>query len=136
MIPKNEVEAVFGVPIPYEGHADKAVQAALEMRKALNELNKERAGKGKVPFRHGVGIHTGEVLAGNTGSNDRLSYALIGDTVNLASRIQGLTKEIPCDILLSEATAMRLQDPFHLEKEGGRRVKGYSRPITVYRILE
>ncbi len=132
----DEVEAVFGVPIPYEGHADKAVQAAFEMRKALNELNKERAGKGKVPFRHGVGIHTGEVLAGNTGSNDRLSYTLIGDTVNLASRIQGLTKEIPCDILLSEATAMRLQDPFHLEKEGARRVKGYSRPVTVYRILE
>ncbi|MCP4669244.1 MAG: adenylate/guanylate cyclase domain-containing protein [Deltaproteobacteria bacterium] len=75
-------------------------------------------------------------MAGNTGSNDRLSYALIGDTVNLASRIQGLTKEFQCDILLSEATATRLQDPFHLEKEPAQMVKGYSRPITVYRILE
>jgi adenylate cyclase len=130
----DEVEAVFGVPIPCERHADRAVRAALEMRKALHELNNERALKGRIPFRHGVGIHTGEVLAGNTGSNDRLSYTLIGDTVNVASRIQGLTKEIPCDILLSEATAMRLQDAFHLEKEGARRVKGYSRPITVYRI--
>jgi len=132
----DEVEAVFGVPIPYDGHADKAVQAALEMREGLEELNKERAKEGKVPFRHGVGIHTGEVLAGNTGSEDRLSYALFGDTVNLASRIQGLTKEFRCDILLSEATATRLQDSFHLEKEPAQRVKGYSKPITVYRILD
>jgi class 3 adenylate cyclase len=132
----DEVEAVFGVPIPYNGHADKAVQAAMEMRKALHALNQERAGNGKVPFRHGVGIHTGEVLAGNTGSHDRLSYTLIGDTVNLASRIQGLTKEIPCDILISEATAKRLRDASYLKKEGPRRVKGYTRPITLYRIPE
>ena len=132
----DEVEAVFGVPIPYEGHADKAVQAALEMRRALKELNKERAIEGKIPFRHGVGIHTGKVLAGNTGSNNRLSYTLIGDTVNVASRIEGLTKEIPCDILVSEETAVRLQGSFLLEKEGPRRIKGYSRPITVYRIPE
>ena len=76
------------------------------------------------------------LLAGNTGSNNRLSYTLIGDTVNVASRIEGLTKEIPCDILVSEETAVRLQGSFLLEKEGPRRIKGYSRPITVYRIPE
>jgi len=69
----DEVEAVFGIPVPYKSHADKAVLAALEMRKNLEDLNRARAEEGKMPFRHGIGIHTGEVLAGNTGSEDRLS---------------------------------------------------------------
>jgi len=106
------------------------------MREGLKNFNMKRVKEGKVPFRHGMGVHTGEVLAGNTGSEDRLSYALIGNTVNLASRIQGLTKKFRCDILLSKATVIRLQNSFHLEKEPAQMVKGYSRPITVYRILD
>ena len=131
----DEIEAVFGVPLGYEAHADKAVLAALEMRKSLEKLNSERIEKGNSPFSHGVGIHTGMVLAGNTGSEDRLSYALIGDTVNLASRIEQLTKEFHCDILVSEQTARGLESPFRMKKEIPQKVKGYSRPLTVYRVL-
>jgi adenylate cyclase len=131
----DEVEAVFGVPVAYEGHVDNAVLAALEMRKSLEELNRVRAKEGKEPFRHGIGIHTGEVLAGNTGSEDRLSYTLIGDTVNLASRIQELTKEFQCDILVSEEAVKMLENGFDMKKESPSMVKGYSTPITVFQVF-
>jgi len=131
----DEIETVFGVPLMYEDHAQKAIVAALEMRAVLEELNKVRTADGLTPFRHGIGIHTGIVLAGNTGSEDRLSYTLIGETVNLASRIQGLTKQIKCDILASEETVTRLTGDFRLEKESPQMVKGYSKPITVYRVV-
>ncbi len=131
----DEIESVFGMPLRYERHADKAVLAALEMRKSLDDLNRGREKEGKRPFRHGIGIHTGSVLAGNTGSEDRLSYALIGDTVNLASRIQDLTKVFDCDILISQETANSLQNSFQMEKKPPQMVKGYSRPIVVYRII-
>jgi class 3 adenylate cyclase len=105
------------------------------MRKRLEELNSTRMKEGKTPFSHGIGIHTGIVLAGNTGSEDRLSYALIGDTVNLASRIEQLTKALRCDILVSEETVKRLENTFQMKAETPQRIKGYSRPLNVYRLL-
>ena len=131
----DEIEAVFGVPLKTADHADRAVQAALDMRRNLEELNSRRALLGKTPFRHGIGIHTGPVLAGNTGSEDRLSYALIGDTVNLASRIEGLTKTLQWDILVSDEAVSRLSGSFPLKKEGPQTVKGFSKPIIVHKIL-
>ncbi len=132
----DEIEAVFGVPVPFEDHADMAVQAAREMRRALAELNRERRAQGRPPFAHGVGIHTGPVLAGNSGSEDQLSYALIGSTVNVASRIQGLTKELGWDILASAQTVSALYGDYRTEELPPRLVKGYSKPVTVYKILE
>jgi class 3 adenylate cyclase len=132
----DEIETVFGVPLAYDDHAQKAVLAALEMRAVLEDLNNMRNTEGLTPFRHGIGIHTGIVLAGNTGSEDRLSYTLIGGTVNLASRIEGLTKALQCDILVSEDTVKWLTGDFHLEKEPPQMVKGYSKPITVYRVVK
>jgi class 3 adenylate cyclase len=131
----DEIESVFGVPVKCDDHKEKAILAALEMRERLEVLNDERTRVGKVPFGHGIGIHTGSVLAGNTGSEDRLSYALIGDTVNVASRIGGLTKLFECDILVSQETALGLLDSFRMEKKPTQMVKGYSKPVTVYRIL-
>jgi class 3 adenylate cyclase len=131
----DEIEAVFGVPLKIGDHADRAVQAALNMRSNLEELNAKRAQIGKPPFRHGIGIHTGPVLAGNTGSEDHLSYALIGDTVNLASRIEGLTKALHWDILISDEATGHLSGSFPLEKEGPQNVKGFSKPIIVHKIL-
>jgi adenylate cyclase len=131
----DEIEAVFGVPLKVVDHADRAVHAALDMRRNLEKLNDRRVLLGKTPFRHGIGIHTGAVLAGNTGSEDRLSYALIGDTVNLASRIEGLTKGLQSDILISHETISRLSGSFDLERETPQNVKGFSKPITVYKIL-
>jgi len=131
----DEIEAVFGVPLKIGDHADRAVHAALDMRKNLEELNQKRALLGKTPFRHGIGVHTGPVLAGNTGSDDRLSYALIGDTVNLASRIEGLTKVLQWDILISHETISHLTSSFEMKKEDPQNVKGFSKAITVYKIL-
>lgn len=131
----DEIEAVFGVPLKYDDHAQKAVMAALEMRKCLEELNRRRVEQKMMPFTHGVGIHTGEVLAGNTGSEDQLSYALIGDAVNMASRIGGLTKKYRCDILASEETVRRVKSPFKTEKHDATGVRGFSKPITTYRII-
>ena len=131
----DQIEAVFGVPVPHPDHPDLAVAAALGMRAALEELNQERARQGKPPFAHGVGIHSGPVLAGNSGSDDQSAYALIGDTVNLASRIEGLTKELGGDILISQGTLVRLAGPPQVEPLEPRLVKGYSRPITIYRVL-
>jgi adenylate cyclase len=131
----DEIEAAFGVPIPSDSHADDALRAALAMRNALAELNRTRSAAGKPPFRHGIGIHTGVVLAGNTGSEDHLSYALIGDTVNLASRIQGLTRSMEWDIVVSEETVRSLKGSFELREEAPTVVKGYSKPIVIYSVL-
>ena len=130
----DEIEAVFGVPLRYSDHADKAVLAALEMRENLEMLNRGRAERGVQSFSHGIGIYTGEVLAGNTGSKNRLSYALIGDTVNLAKRIEELTKEFHCDILVSEQTVKRLEKPFQMTEGSSIMVKGHSTPITVHQV--
>jgi class 3 adenylate cyclase len=131
----DEIEAVFGVPIDHSEHADNAVQAALEMRKSLDLLNEQRTGLGRPPFAHGIGICTGQVLAGITGSDNRQSYTLIGSTVNLASRIEQLTKKVGWDILISEETVANLKVNFSLKAEQPQSVKGYSKPITVYRLL-
>ena len=132
----DEIEAVFGVPIQDSNHAEHALCAAIDMRKSLENLNGERVRQGKIPFRHGIGIYTGTVLAGNTGSDDRLSYTLIGNTVNLASRIQGMTKDLQWDILVSKETVEKLSRPFPLHEESARMIQGYSMPVTVYRLME
>ena len=131
----DEIEVVFGVPIEQPGHADKAVRAALEMRRRLDELNGQRAGQEKPPLEHGIGICTGQVLAGITGSDDRQSYTLIGSTVNLAARIENLTKKVGCDILVSEETVAGLTNAFPLKEEKPQPVKGYPKPVKVYRLL-
>jgi class 3 adenylate cyclase len=106
--------------------------AALEMKESLEELNSSRLKEGKTPFRHGIGIHTGELLAGNTGSEDQPSYALIGDTVNLASRLQGLNKEFGTEIIISAATRKRLDDSFNLKRLPATKVKGKSGTETLF----
>ena len=131
----DEIEAVFGVPIDHPGHADRALLAAMEMRKSLDLLNEQRTGLGKPPFARGIGICTGQVLAGITGSDNRQSYTLIGNTVNLASRIEELTKKADWDIPVGEETVANLAQPFPLEKVDPQPVKGYLKPVTVYRLL-
>ena len=129
------MEAVFGGPLPFEDHADRAIRVALDMQQRLAAFNRERERQGLSPFRQGIGMHTGEVLAGTVGSEDRLSYALIGDTVNLASRIQGLTKEVQCDILASEETVTRLKESVRIGRRFTKHVAGREAPVTVYEIL-
>jgi len=129
----DEIEAVFGAPAAEPRHADHALAAALEMRRRLAEWNDGRRAAGRVAIRHGIGIHTGEVLAAAVGSPERQSYALVGDSVNLASRIQDLTKDVGAEVLVSGATVRRLREPAALEALPAVRVKGRSAEVEVYR---
>jgi len=131
----DEIEAVFGAPIDCGDHPDMAVKAALEMRKRLNALNKRFEQQGLGALSHGIGIHSGAVLAGNIGSEDRMSYALVGDTVNLASRIEGLTKTYASDIIISQTTFNLLTESYATEKLDAVKVKGKDDEIIIYRVL-
>lgn len=132
----DEIEAVFGIPIPSKDHADAAIYAALDMRQALESLNAERSSQGKPTFAHGIGIHSGYVLAGNSGSEEQSAYALIGNTVNIASRIQGLTKKLGCDILVSQETVKRMKEIYRMEAYPPHVIKGYSKPVIVHRLIK
>jgi adenylate cyclase len=131
----DEIEAVFGAPIWTEDHAAMAVRAAVDMRRRLREWNARREAAGQPALRHGIGIHTGTVLAGNIGGAERLSYALVGDPVNMASRIQGLTKDFKVDILISEATRSRLDGGVQVEELPAVRVKGRAEEVNVYKVV-
>ena len=85
-------------------------------------------------MRHGIGIHTGSVVAANIGSTDRMSYAMVGDTVNVASRIQGLSKELDTDILISETTHAMLSSGAPTVKLPAMKVKGKKEPVEVYKV--
>jgi class 3 adenylate cyclase len=103
----DAVMAVFGVPIS-DGHAEdaaRAARAALAMSARLDEMNTRRATRGLKPIDIGIGIHTGELVAGNIGSKKRMEYTVIGDSVNLASRLESMTKELHQRVVVSEATA-------------------------------
>ncbi|MBU3952475.1 MAG: adenylate/guanylate cyclase domain-containing protein [Proteobacteria bacterium] len=131
----DEIEAVFGAPVGFDDHPEMAVRAALEMRKRLLELNVTLEGQGVEPLGHGIGIHSGAVLAGNIGSQERMSYALVGDTVNTASRIEGLTKVYDTDIILSQTTHNLLIGSYATKQLAPVRVKGKDDDLIVYTLL-
>jgi adenylate cyclase len=132
----DEIYAVFGAPINREDHPARAFQAGLEMGRRLEDLNERFEKDGWPRLRHGIGIHSGEALAANIGSQDRLSYLLVGDTVNLASRLQSLTKEIDTELIVSASTHARLKESelrgTDLKELPPRRVKGRSLPVAFF----
>jgi adenylate cyclase len=130
----DEIEAVFGAPIYRNDHPVLAVRAALEMKERLRGVNRELNRRGYPDLFHGIGIHTGEVLAANIGSPERLSYALVGDTVNLASRVQGLNKEFGTEILITAATRAALNGDFSLRVLPATPVKGKSGLVELYAV--
>lgn len=105
----DAVMALFGAPVPSQTHALDAYKAALDMRAALARMNKDWAERGLPEIRFGIGIHSGPVLAGNIGAANRMEYTVIGDTVNTASRIEGLCKTCQKDLLISESAADLIQ---------------------------
>jgi adenylate cyclase len=128
----DEIYAVFGAPISRPDHPTAAVKAAIAMNRRLIELNENFSKRGWPILRHGIGIHTGGAVAASIGSPDRLSYLLVGDTVNLASRVQGLTKDMGEEIIISQATRACLRDDFPLKRLTPAKVKGKSEPVEIF----
>lgn len=125
--------AVFGTPLnPLSDHANHAVIAAREMVHALEAFNADQATRGEPVVRFGIGIATGPVVAGNVGSHERLEYTVIGDTVNLASRLQTMTKTRNTEALISGATAAALHDTLGLVSAGEIEVRGKQQPVPVF----
>jgi len=129
------IMAIFGAPAPQPEHAQFAVQAALEMKLRLQVFNTKRAQAGKEPIRVGVGINTGEVVVGNIGSEQRLEYTAIGDAVNLASRLEGITKQYGVQILISEFTYREIEGQFIVRELDDVRVKGKLQPVKIYEVI-
>jgi adenylate cyclase len=123
---------MFGAPLEQPDHARRAVQAALAMQQAAAEVSRQRD-ETQWAVAYGVGIATGPAVVGQIGSERRLDYTAIGDTVNLAARLEG--KAPPGAILISEATFKAVQDLVSAEKLEPMLVKGKARPVTVYRVL-
>ncbi len=130
----DEIFAVFGAPVPVKDHARLAVRAALEMRRRLGLVNQRLAQQGYAPLRNGIGIHTGEVLAANIGGGDRLSYSLVGDTVNLASRLQGLNKKFGTKIIISEETLARIGEEVQVKQLPTTPIKGKSKTVHIFAV--
>ena len=128
----DEIYAVFGAPVYRPDHPVRALKAAVSMNRRLVDLNAKFEQQGWPPLRHGIGIHSGEVVAANIGSPDRLSYLLVGDTVNLASRLQGLSKKVGEDIVVSESTKNRAADRFRFRSIAEAGIRGKQAPVHIY----
>ena len=131
----DEIEAVFGAPVDLKDHASLALEAALALRKRLSDLNRKWEAQGGHAFQHGIGIHSGNVVAASVGSQERLSYLMVGDAVNLASRIQGMTKDVDCDILISGQTRRLISERFSVEYVGTVQARGKREQTDLFRVL-
>jgi adenylate cyclase len=131
----DAVMAVFGAPVDDPDHAWDAVQSALAMVRALEGLNERWARAGLPSLRMGIGIHTGDVFAGNVGGRDRIKYTVIGDPVNVASRVEGLNKELGTTVLITEETLAAIGDRVAVRDCGPVAVKGRVEKVRVYEVL-
>jgi class 3 adenylate cyclase len=135
----DAIVAIFGAPVDQPDKEWRAVAAALTMRERLAELNQRRVARGEAPIDNGVGISTGEAVAGQIGSLERLMYTVIGDTVNVAARLETLTKKYPeHPVLINGPTADALKDHADLVLKGlgPINVKGRAEPVDVYAVVE
>lgn len=128
------VMGLFGAPLDDADHADHAVQAALAMTLELEALNREWAAEGRPVLDIGIGISTGEMVAGNIGSEAIMSYTVIGDRVNLGARLESLNKEYGTRIIISEATRDALKGRYDIHPLGEVVVKGKSRPVAIFEV--
>jgi adenylate cyclase len=130
----DAVMALFGAPLEDPDHAEHAVQAALAMLGELDELNRGWAAQGRPTLAIGVGINTGEMVAGNIGSVTIMSYTVIGDAVNLGSRLESLNKQYGTTVIVSETTRARLKGRYDIRPLGDVVVKGKTKPVAVFEV--
>ena len=127
--------AIFGAPFPSERDAENAVNTALDMQKKLRTFNEIREISGQKRIQIGIGIHTGEVILGNIGTYQRFDFTVIGDAVNTASRLEGLTKTHGEEIIISRTTRDFLPDQFRTKALGSDMVKGKKLPVEIFSVL-
>ncbi len=130
----DQVMALFGAPVADPRHADHAVAAAVDMSAALDRLNARWTARGLAPLDIGIGINSGEMIAGNIGSESIMSYTVIGDAVNVGARIESLNKDYGTRILISQATKDRLTSDVLTRPIGGVAVKGRREPVVVHEV--
>ena len=138
IIDKYEGDAImaeFGIPVADDAHAAKACRAALEMQHRLDILNDGWVEMGRPVLNTRIGINTGEVISGNMGSRNVFDYTVIGDAVNLGSRLEGANKVYGTRILVSEFTHRYIKDAFHTRLLDTIRVKGKKEPVSVYELV-
>jgi adenylate cyclase len=131
----DAVMAFFNAPVDIKDHADASCITALEMIERLDALNEELALEGIKPIRIGIGINTADVVVGNMGSDTRFNYTVIGDGVNLASRVEGLTKNYGIDILITEFTVAKISDKFIYREIEPVKVKGKDEAVLLYQLM-
>jgi class 3 adenylate cyclase len=131
----DAIMALYNVPFEAPDHARCAVRTALEFQERLRPLAERFAAKYGGTLACGVGIHTGDAVVGTIGSEQRLEYTAIGDTINLGSRLEGLTKEFNVPIIMSEATAAEVAGHFGTRDLGEVTVKGKAIPVKIYAVL-
>ena len=128
------VMALFAAPLDDPEHAENGVRTAIEMVRELGELNKAWAARGMTQLDIGIGVNSGEMIAGNIGSSSIMSYTVIGDNVNLGARLESLNKEYKCRIIISDATRARLKHDYDLRPLGDVVVKGKSKAVQIFEI--
>jgi adenylate cyclase len=131
----DAIMALFGTPVWMETHAIKACEAALSMMKKLDELNKNWEKTKGLKLKIGIGINTGECIVGNMGSDILFDYTAIGDTVNLASRLEGTTKFYGVGIVVSEFTVSKTDGRFFFRELDLVKVKGKEKPVKIYELI-
>lgn len=131
----DSIMAVWGAISSTGKDTENALESALMMREALVEFNQARRGSGKPDIQIGIGINTGPVISGQIGSEERLEFTVIGDAVNLASRIESLNKSFGTDILISESAYEHVRDLYECKKMQSIQVKGKKKPQVIYAVL-
>ncbi len=127
--------AIFGAPTPQPNHAELAVLTALRMQELLKDFNVRRMQENAAPISIGIGVHTGNAVVGNIGSEQRLEYTAIGDAVNLASRLEGINKEYGTSIIISEMTWQQIERPLLCRDVDRVRVKGRREPVKIFDVV-
>jgi adenylate cyclase len=126
--------AVFGAPLPRPDHAQRAVRAGVEMLQLIAGFNQEQAGRGKPEIQIGIGVASGQVIAGYTGTQQRVTYTCVGDTVNVAAHLEAHTKVLGRPILIDEQTRVALGDAVRLEDHGPVQFKSRAEAVRVYSV--
>ncbi|MFY9803449.1 MAG: adenylate/guanylate cyclase domain-containing protein [Candidatus Acidiferrales bacterium] len=132
----DAIMAFWGSPYPQEDHAFRSCSCALQMARGLAALNAKWTAAGQPPMSIGIGLNTGLVNVGNMGSARRLSWTVMGDNVNLASRLEGITKQYHVQTVISEATYRQISNQFVCRELDRIRVKGKSQPVNIYELID